>query len=194
MYKKTHFVGGSGVGEVEYLDVALGGSHYHQRILHIHTVTAFRELHSRNWGWWSQVPILHGWHYSQKGELGWKKNGDTTPPTLIVLSQLPVASIPPCGASIHLTTLTGASCWATCCDVPVVMSNMRAALSAPPDNTLFPSWRECQLWNCGNNRKDAPCSSTHSRQVLDESTWPCLASVHSPQPRRCEPISWYINQ
>ena len=33
--------------------------------------------------------------------------------TLIVLSQLPVASTPPCGDSIHLTTRMGASCWAT---------------------------------------------------------------------------------
>ena len=46
----------------------------------------------------------------------------------------------PWGVSIHLTTLTGASCWATCCACPVWMSKRRAALSPPPEIILFPSY------------------------------------------------------
>jgi hypothetical protein len=62
--------------------------------------------------------------------------------TLMVLSQLPVARMPACGASTHFTTLTGASCCATCVACPVVMSNARPALSTPPENTLLPSYEE----------------------------------------------------
>lgn len=46
----------------------------------------------------------------------------------------------PPGASIHFTTLIGASCCATCVVTPVVTSNIRAALSAPPEKILLPSY------------------------------------------------------
>lgn len=44
------------------------------------------------------------------------------------------------GISIHFTSLTGASCTATCVACPVETSNILAALSAPPEATLVPSF------------------------------------------------------
>lgn len=58
--------------------------------------------------------------------------------TLSVLSQLPVARMPPCW-STKRTPFTGASCAATCEDWPVDTSNMRAALSAPAEKIFVPS-------------------------------------------------------
>jgi hypothetical protein len=137
MAHETHLVRRCGIGEVEYLDMTLGSSDYHQRILYVHAVAAFWKLDCRHWTGCAQVPILN----NNVIDLLIRVHQATETPrlTLMVLSQLPVARIPPCGASIHFTTFTGASCWATCCDWPVVTSNNRAALSAPPDNTLFPS-------------------------------------------------------
>lgn len=62
--------------------------------------------------------------------------------TFMVLSQEPVARIPPVGVSIHLTHLIGLSCCATCDDCPFCgfdKSNILAALSAPAEINLPPS-------------------------------------------------------
>ena len=132
-HRRTHLVCSCGVGEVEYLNVAFGRSDDEKGILDVHRITSFWELNRRHGVGTPQIPVLprpSATVHANKKEHAF---------TLSVLSQLPVANIPPCGVSIHLTTLMGASCWATCCGWPVVTSNMRAALSAPPDITLLPS-------------------------------------------------------
>ena len=63
----------------------------------------------------------------------------------MVLSQLPVARIPD-WASTQPTALIGASCWATWVAWPQFASNMRPALSAPPENILFPSCIQRPRW------------------------------------------------
>ena len=131
--------GGSRILKVEHLDVALGRAHDHQRVHNIHGITTLRELYSRHRIRCAQVPVLR----ERCGELVRPDSnvGEriTVALALIVLSQLPVVSTPPCGDSIHRTTRMGASCWATWDDCPVVTSNIRPALSAPPERIFEPS-------------------------------------------------------
>ncbi len=107
-------------------------------------------------------------------------------PTLTVLSQLPVIRMPP-WASIHLTALMGASCWATCCGCPVEISSIRAVLSAPPEKTLVPSYLhvlECRRYGVWNVRY----SNKRSKRVLGVGTSPFPASgLYPPKLHRVEP-------
>lgn len=124
----------SGVGEVKYLDVPLSSADDHQGVLDIHGIAALGELHSRYRSRLAQVPVLRQCWDELRPQYK-----ETRQLTLTVLSQLPVASTLPCGDSIQRTTRIGASCCATWEAWPVVTSNMRPALSAPPERILDPS-------------------------------------------------------
>lgn len=138
MIQRSHLERGRRVCEIKNLDMTLCGANYHERIRYVERVAALWQLHSRDRIWCAHVPILDPTRRNKR--LGLKQESWTRI-TLIVLSHEPVARMLPWGVSSHLTTLTGASCWATCCACPVWMSKRRAALSPPPEIILFPSYR-----------------------------------------------------
>ena len=111
----------------------------HQGVHHVQRIATLRKCHCRHRSGSAKVPVLET--HSQLTTLQ-SITSCKGRHTFNVLSQLPVTRNPPCpGASIHLTDLMGASCWATCCDCPVVTSNIRPALSAPPERILVPSFK-----------------------------------------------------
>jgi hypothetical protein len=117
--QRSHLERGRRVCEIENLNMTLCGANYHERVRNVERVAALWQLHSRDWIWCAHVPILDQTRGVERVGL---KQESWTRITLIVLSHEPVARMLPWGVSIHLTTLTGASCWATCCACPVWMS------------------------------------------------------------------------
>ena len=96
----------------------------------------------------------------------------------MVLSQLPVARIPD-WASTQPTALIGASCWATWVVWPLFTSNMRPALSAPPENILFPSCRRNSQGDVMSTPLTVPYSNIHPKLDLGVDTLLCPGFVQN---------------
>ena len=57
--KHTDLERRGGVREIEHLYVPLRGADDHERVHHVHGITAFRELNSRHGGRRAKIPILY---------------------------------------------------------------------------------------------------------------------------------------
>ena len=59
--KHTDLERRGGVREIEHLYVPLRGADDHERVHHVHGITAFRELNCRHRVWRAEIPVLrHG--------------------------------------------------------------------------------------------------------------------------------------
>lgn len=133
--ERTYFENSGRTVEVDNLNMSFSRSNDHKRILNVHSVNFICHVHSGNRIWSSQVPVLDG--AICLADLSHRRGNK--PHTLTVLSQLPVAKMPPVGASTQRTALIGASCAPTCWLAPVARSNIFAALSTPPEKSFDPS-------------------------------------------------------
>jgi hypothetical protein len=120
------------------LDVSFRSPHNHERILHIHSIHSLLHLNCGYRVGAPQIPVLQRpkVKHVNPPSFGTRRGCKRT---FTVLSQLPVARIPPVGASIHRAHLIGASWAPTWLLWPVDTSNIRAALSAPAEKSLDPS-------------------------------------------------------